>query len=118
MNGAASAPTATGSRSLETMTNPDRPESTFYTTVINGQTVVVERVAPGDATGCRGWNHYPVVGKPNISSDDRRPRRKRQLDRGDQGPLDFDERGQLEQEEEIRHTRGSRACGWKGPPSK
>jgi hypothetical protein len=33
---------------------PDRPESTFYTTVINGQTVVVERVAPAYAAGQKG----------------------------------------------------------------
>jgi hypothetical protein len=36
------------------MTDPERPESTFYTTTINGQTVVVERVPPAYAAGRKG----------------------------------------------------------------
>jgi hypothetical protein len=94
------------------MTNPERPESTFYETVIDGQTVVVERVAPGDATGARGWRRFPAIAKPQIDSDYRKPNRKRQLDHGDHGPVDHDNRGQRELEDEITHTRGGWASGW------
>jgi hypothetical protein len=84
---------------------PDRPESTFYETVIHGQTVVVERVAPGRAKSSDNDRTVPFrePWKINPDPDDSRW----------QGRLEFDERGQQRLIDEIRHTRGSEASGWK-----
>jgi hypothetical protein len=89
------------------MTTPKRPESTFYETVIDGQTVVVERVAPGDAKGARDWKNIEIDGR----DDEDRPVLDHDRDRLI-FHLTYDEYGQGEQEKEIKHTRGGWASGW------
>jgi hypothetical protein len=127
------------------MTTPKRPESTFYETVIDGQTVVVERVAPGWANGKKGvkrptkkkgWKTLRYIpplylelaeeeelpaGNPplprKILRAAKRAKYREPLELIENNDIDhfhleYTQRGQRKQRDEIKYTRGSWASGW------
>jgi hypothetical protein len=78
----------------------------FYTTILHGQLVVVERLPPGNARGVDAPEPEektdPLPPPPTDIDFSRRSNR-----------VGFTPKGQKDLLDEIRHTRGSWASGWK-----